>query len=324
MDQTFGVIFHPKFPIETLPEYARQAEKAGFDELWFWDDCFLPGALTASAIALSATRSIKVCIGLIPVPAYNPLFAAMEITSLARTFPGRFIPGFGHGVGPWMKQIGASGRQSIGGLRETVTTLRSLLNGEEVTYHGELVNLEKVQMNQTPAEVPPLYIGAMREKTLYLSGYEGDGTILTSMSSPQYLRWAKPFIEAGKQAANRSSHRVAAFVDVKVNPDGQAARAAARRSLADRLPWADIHVDTLDFAQDLKQYLSTHNANDLAREMPDEWLDTFAASGTPEQVVNLLPRWFDAGVNSIVIQPLWGDAGCLAEYSQYLMPLLKK
>ena len=30
---TFGVIFHPKFPPETLADYARRAEAAGFDEL---------------------------------------------------------------------------------------------------------------------------------------------------------------------------------------------------------------------------------------------------------------------------------------------------
>ena len=62
-----GVIFHPKFPPETLPDYSRRAEAAGFDELWLWDDCFLPGAFTSAAIALAATQRLKVGIGLLPV-----------------------------------------------------------------------------------------------------------------------------------------------------------------------------------------------------------------------------------------------------------------
>src|SRR5512145_1169108 len=103
-----GVIFHPTFPPETLADYARQAEAAGFDELWLWDDCFLPGAFTSAAIALTATERLKVGIGLLPATVYNPLFAAMEITTLARAFPGRFLPGFGYGVDTWMKQIGAA------------------------------------------------------------------------------------------------------------------------------------------------------------------------------------------------------------------------
>ncbi len=34
---TLGVIFHPTFAPETLPEYARRAEAAGFDEVWLWE-----------------------------------------------------------------------------------------------------------------------------------------------------------------------------------------------------------------------------------------------------------------------------------------------
>src|SRR5512141_1324756 len=92
-----GVIFHPGFPPETLPDYARRAEAAGFDELWLWDDCFLPGALTSAAIAL---------------------------TTLARAFPGRILPGFGHGLARWMAQIGAAPRSSLTSLGETVDAVR--------------------------------------------------------------------------------------------------------------------------------------------------------------------------------------------------------
>jgi hypothetical protein len=32
----------------------------------------------------------------------------MEVAALARLHPGRFIPGFGHGVRTWMEQVGAA------------------------------------------------------------------------------------------------------------------------------------------------------------------------------------------------------------------------
>ncbi|MBN1565180.1 MAG: LLM class flavin-dependent oxidoreductase, partial [Anaerolineae bacterium] len=133
---TLGVIFHPSFPPEILPDYARRAEAAGFSELWLWDDCFLPGALTAAAIALAATEHLKVGIGLIPATVYNPLFAAMEITTLARTFPGRFMPGFGHGVKGWMQQIGTYPTSTMKTLELTVQVVRDLLRGENVTIHA--------------------------------------------------------------------------------------------------------------------------------------------------------------------------------------------
>jgi 5,10-methylenetetrahydromethanopterin reductase len=320
----FGVTFHPKFPPETLADYARRAEAAGFDELWLWDDCFLPGALTCAAVALAATRSLKVGIGLLPATAYNPLFAAMEITTLARAFPGRILPGFGHGVAAWMAQIGAAPKSSLKTLEETVKAVRGLLGGEVVTVHADPINLEQVQMQMTPAEVPPLYIGAMREKSLRLAGRIGDGTLLTAMSSPAYVRWAQGHIRAGMAESGRSSHRLVVNLDVKVQPDGQAARAATRRALAEWLPWADVHMSALRIGEEAAAFLQAHGSEGVALHMPDEWLDEFAAAGAPDQVAEAIQRWIATGADSIVFQPLNGDPACLDEYARYLMPLLKK
>jgi alkanesulfonate monooxygenase SsuD/methylene tetrahydromethanopterin reductase-like flavin-dependent oxidoreductase (luciferase family) len=315
-----GVIFHPKFAPDTLADYARRAEAAGFEELWLWDDCFLPGALTSAAIALSATRQIKVGIGLMPATVYNPLFAAMEITTLALAFPDRILPGFGHGVGSWMTQIGAAPKSSLKALEETVTAVRRLLGGENVTTQGSQVRLDQVQMQLTPAHVPPLYIGAMREKSLQLAGRVGDGSILTGMSSPAYVRWALGHIRAGMAEAGRSQHRTIVYLDVKVNRDGQAARSAARQALARRLPWSDVHLNPSGIAAEVASFLEKHTRDEAAQQMPDEWVDTFSAAGTPDQAANAVQRWVDAGADSIVFQPLNGDPDCLDEYIRFLMP----
>jgi len=320
---SYGVIFHPRFPPERLADDARRAEAAGFDELWLWDDCFLPGALTSAAIALAATRTLKVGIGLLPATAYNPLFAAMEITTLARAFPGRILPGFGHGVGSWMAQIGAAPASSLQTLSETVRVVRRLLAGELVSSHVDPPHLDAVQMQVTPSQLPPLYVGAMREKSLRMAGRLGDGTILTGMSSPAYIRWACRHIQAGLAETGRQSQRVAVYLDVKVQPDGAAARLAARQALAARLPWADIHLQACGIAAEVAAFLQVHDAGYMAQHMPDEWLDLFSASGTPEQVAQALPRWSAAGADSIIFQPLNGDPACLDEYCRYLLPLLR-
>lgn len=322
---SLGVIFHPRFPPESLAGYACRAEEAGFDELWLWDDCFLPGAFTSAAIALSATRSLKVGIGLLPAPAYNPLFMAMEITTLARAFPGRILPGFGHGVGIWMKQIGAAPPSSLKALEETTSAVRRLLSGEMVTLHGSWVNLEQVQMQLTPEAVPPLYIGAMREKTLRLAGRMGDGAILTGMSAPDYIRWALGHVQAGEAGGGRAHCRTAVYLDVKVNPDRNLARAAVRRALADRLPWDQAQMAAVGIAAEAEAFARNFPVRDeAARQMPDAWLDLFAAAGTPEDAAAALRRWGESGVDSIVLQPLNGDTDCLDEYIRYLMPLIKK
>jgi len=320
----FGVIFHPTFPPESIAAYARKAEAAGFDELWLWDDCFLPGALTLASLALAATTSLKVGIGLMPATVYNPLFVAMELTTLARAFPGRILPGFGHGVAAWMTQIGAAPTSSMKALEETVTAVRRLLSGEAVTFIGSEVHLDQVQMQTTPAAVPPLFVGAMRAKSFQLAGRVGDGTLLTGMSSPAYVGWAREHIRTGMAQSGRMDHRVVVYVETKVSSDGAAARAAARRSLVEWWPWADAHVNALGIAAEVEALAAAHGQAGVAEHMPDAWLDAFAAAGTPEQAMAALERLIDAGADTIVLQPLKGDLACLDEYARDLMPSLRE
>ena len=128
-----GIVFRPQLPPERLREFVISAETAGLDDLWMWEDCFLEGGLTTATAALAWSSSLRIGLGLMPVPLRNPALAAMEIATLARLFPGRFVPAVGHGVLPWMEQVGARASSPMTLLREWVTATRSLLSGEVVT-----------------------------------------------------------------------------------------------------------------------------------------------------------------------------------------------
>ncbi len=321
---SLGVIFRPRFPPETLPDYARRAEAAGFSELWLWDDCFLPGAFTSAALALAATEHLRVGIGLLPATVYNPLFAAMEITTLALAFPGRFLPGFGHGVDVWLRQIGAAPRSSMKTLEQTVTAVRALLHGQRVNVQEHEVHLDDVQMALIPGVQPPLYMGAMRQKTLQLAGRVADGTLLTEMSSPAYVRWARDQIEIGRRerAPELADHRLVVYAHAKVGPDGEAARASVRQSLT-ALPfvaWADVHLRTLGIEAEAQALHQQYGAA-MAHHLPDAWLDELSVSGTPEQAARTIERLAEAGADAVILLPLNDDPACLDEYSRYLMPL---
>ena len=143
------------------------------------------------------------------------------------------------------------------------------------------------------------------------------------MSSPAYVRWAREHIQAGMAEVGRTHHRVVVYLDVKVNRDGDAARAAMRRSLAARLPWADVQLNALGITAEVDAFIKTHGIDGVAQHMPDEWLDAFSAAGTPEQAANAIQCLSAAGADSIVFQPLDGDPACLDEYIHDLMPRLK-
>jgi alkanesulfonate monooxygenase SsuD/methylene tetrahydromethanopterin reductase-like flavin-dependent oxidoreductase (luciferase family) len=311
-----GVIFHPAFSPTLLPDYARKAEAAGFDELWLWDDCFLPGAFTSAAVALASTERLRVGIGILPATVHNPLFAAMEITTLACLYPGRIIPGFGHGVGSWMNQIDAAPRSSLTAIEETVTVVRRLLAGEMVTFAGQEVRMDNVQMQRVADYVPPLLVGAMREKTLQLGGRVGDGVVLTEISSPDYVRFTR-------QHMNAPDKQVVVYMQARVSPDGRSAREAIRPALLPGMAYAEPQLRAAGLYEESRAILQLP-PEQAAAAIPEAWLSLLSASGTPEQAAASIMALGEAGATSVVLQPQIDHPECLDEYARYLMPVLKR
>ncbi|UFU02808.1 LLM class flavin-dependent oxidoreductase [Ruania suaedae] len=189
-----GLIVPPDQPPERFIAAARAAEDAGLDEVWLWEDCFAESGVGAAAALLASTSRVRVGIGLLPVPLRNVALTAMEVATLDRLYPGRLLPGFGHGILPWMGQAGARVRSPLTLLREHITALRALLAGESVTVDGTYVTLSDVQLRWPPRQPPPLLIGAEGPKTLQLAGEYGDGVILI-----------RDYAEGAEQA--RAAHR---------------------------------------------------------------------------------------------------------------------
>ena len=202
-----GIVFRPQLPPERLRDFVASAEAAGLDDVWLWEDCFLEGGLTSAAAALAWSDSVRVGLGLMPVPLRNPALASMEIATLARLFPGRFVPAAGHGVQVWMDQVGARAASPMTLLREWVTAARALLHGETVTVSGQYVRLSQVALDWPPTVVPPFLVGARGPRTVALAGEIADGIVLDAGGiSPDVVR------RAVATAAARRAQEVVVYV----------------------------------------------------------------------------------------------------------------
>jgi alkanesulfonate monooxygenase SsuD/methylene tetrahydromethanopterin reductase-like flavin-dependent oxidoreductase (luciferase family) len=210
---TTGVVFRPQSPPERLREVVEAAEAAGVAELWLWEDCFWEGGLTAATVALASSERLRIGIGLLPVALRNPAVVAMEIATLARLFPDRFVPGLGHGVLDWMGQVGARAESPLTLLREYTAAVRDLLHGRRVDLDGRYVRLDGVALDR-PVQPPPLLLGARGPKTLRLAGELADGVILDAAATPEDLRAACVEVDAGRAAAGRTdAYRVVVYVE---------------------------------------------------------------------------------------------------------------
>lgn len=197
-----GAVFHPHFRPDRLPKIASSADRAGVDELWIWEDCFLQGGIAQAAVALASTEHLSVGIGVLPAPLRNVVTTAMEIATLDAMFPGRVRVGIGHGVQDWMRQAGAAVASPLNLMREYVTALRDLFAGQSVTTEGRYVRLDNVRLDWPPAQPLPVLIGGTGPKTLRLAGEIANGVILDSQYTPVTARDALGHVDAGR--ADRS------------------------------------------------------------------------------------------------------------------------
>jgi 5,10-methylenetetrahydromethanopterin reductase len=279
---TFGVMFRRERSPEELAPFARFVETAGLDELWIVEDCFWAGGLTTVTAALAVTERLSVALGIAPVVVRNPAIVAMEMAGIARMYPDRFIAGFGHGVGDWMRQIGAFPASQLAAFDETVDAVRRLLDGESVTVHGRHVHLDDVKLVFPPVSRPPIVAGVLGPKSIDVTARVADGLMLPEGSSAEYIAAANRRQGAGRPCA--------VYVLFAVHDDRDVAREQVRASVDEFAPGDG----------DGRLALLTGNVGEIA--VVDR-ISRFAAAGTPADCASAIDALIAAGATSVVIVP---------------------
>ena len=264
-----GAIFPPSFPPERFRDVVEAADAGGVPELWLWEDCFQESAFASAAAALAWTERLRVGVGVAPMPLRNVAVTAMEVATIARMFPGRLLPGVGHGVQRWMAQTGSRVASPLTLMKEYVPALRQLLAGDEVTTEGRYVQLDRVRLDWPPAVVPPVYAAGEGPKTLHLTGEVADGTVLTGGTTLERAAAAVASIAAGRSAAERDGrNEVAVYLPTAFGGAEAEARMARELTI-----W----------------------------NMPDD--QRHAVVGDTSAVADAAERFFAVGVDAVVLQP---------------------
>jgi 5,10-methylenetetrahydromethanopterin reductase len=297
-----GVSIASTIPVARLIESYRLAEQSGFDELWIHEDYFYHGGFAAAAMALTATTRIAVGIGVVSALVRHPAVTAMEIATLAGAHPGRLRVGIGHGAPEWMRQLGLKPKSPLGALREVLTSVQRLLRGETLSQSG-LFHFDAVRLAYPSPDVP-LYTGVIGPKSLALSGEIADGTVVTVMAGPKYVERARQITaEAAARAARASAHLLPTLTYCFIDRDGAAARRAARAAIAQMLALAgpDLLTQVYGIDDALRDMIARGGANVVEAEMPDEWIDWFAAAGEPDRCLERLRSLQGAGSTSVIL-----------------------
>ena len=275
---------------------ARAAEDHGFGEIWVTEDYFERGAFTAAAAVVAATSRVRVGIGVVNPWTRHPMLIAMEHAALDELSGGRAVLGLGASNVRWMEEmLGIPFVQPLGRLRESVEILRRALAGEPVRHVGDGWRVDaKLSFAPVRPDVP-IYLGVKGRRALALAGEIADGVLLSFLSSPAYVTWARERI--GRPVD------VGAYVGFACGPAARRAevRASLKPIVATFLGIHGVHDITRvagiepELAQRFRDaWRAGRPAADL---VTDDMLDQFMAAGTVDDVVASFARFRSAGLD---------------------------
>ncbi|MEW5809876.1 MAG: LLM class flavin-dependent oxidoreductase [Actinomycetota bacterium] len=277
MTGRYGVVWRPDVDPRMLAPFCERAESVGIDEVWLWEDCFLQGGIAQAAVALMATRSMMVGIGVLPAPLRSVVATALEISTLATMFPGRVQVALGHGVQDWMRQAGVAVASPLTCLSEHVTALRGLFAGQTVSMAGEYVRLDGVHLEFVPEQRVPVLIGGTGPKTLALAGAIADGVLLDCQHTEASVRAALEHVARGAAGSDARPFRRTMYLACA--PTGSE---PGTHLLEEAQRW---HVTP---------------ASD------------FGVGGSPAAIREGVARYRAAGIDSVVLQPIGASADPMA------------
>jgi 5,10-methylenetetrahydromethanopterin reductase len=308
-------------PLRDGMEYVRYAEQRGFEAVWQAESRLVREATVPLAAFAAVTRTIKVGSGVIPIWTRNVGLLAATFATLDELAPGRVMLGLGAWWEPLASKVGVHRRHSLRAMREVVTATRRLLAMERVTYHGDFVHLDDVEIDivhgdRSPKSVP-IYIGATGDRMMELAGEIADGVVLNYMVSPAYNAKAMDLLAAGAARAGRSLADVdrPQLVVCSVDADREVALDRSRELLTQYLGQQPhiMKASGVDpgLIEDIGKILTwPAGPEDIKRAMrlvPDEAVQMISASGTPEECRAKVGEYIAAGATCPILYPLGDD-----------------
>jgi 5,10-methylenetetrahydromethanopterin reductase len=314
-------------PIRDGMQYSRLAEAAGFDAVWQAESRLVREATIPLAAFGAVTDRIKLGSGVVSMWVRNPAFLAATFSTLDDLAPGRVILGIGAWWDPLAAKVGVSRARPLRAMREIVESVRALLTGETVTYKGEFVHLDAVELDyvhqvRRPKHVP-IVIGATGDQMLRLAGEIADGVLLNYLVSPAYNQRAMGLLAEGAARGGRTVEDLERpqLVVCSMDEDRDAALDAARLLVAQYLGQQPHIMKASGVPQELLEDVgrvltwpaTQEQVRQAARLVPDDVVQLITASGTPAECQAKVAEYVEAGCSCPVLYPLGQDVPAMIE-----------
>ena len=305
----------------------KYAESVGFEAVWQAESRLVRDAIVPMAAYAAVTERIKVGSGVINNWTRNIGLLAATFLTLDDLAPDRIICGIGAWWDPLAKNVGIDRKKPLTAMKETVLVLRRLLNMERVTFHGEFIHVEDIELDvvhgrREPRHVP-IMIGATGDQMMELTGEIADGVVLNYCVPPEYNDRALELLEKGARKSGRSLDDIdrPQLIVCSVDHDHDRAIDTTRALLCQYLA-QQPHIakasgaseEVVGEIQSILGWPATKEQIDQAKHLvPDDLITSITASGTPDEARFCVNEYRKHGCTCPILYPVGGDIKLLLD-----------
>lgn len=309
-------------PIRDGIAHAREAEARGFEAVWQGEAYLNRDAIVPIAAIAAVTSRIKVGTGVINNWTRNVPVIAATFSTLNDLAPGRIVLGIGALWEPFATKVGLHRRKPVQAMRESVAVLKGLFSMKPVTYKGEFIQVEDIQLDTENADRRPkpipIYVGATGFKMVELSGEVADGILLNYLVPISYNHKALEHLEAGAKRAGRKLDEIDRPQLVVCSVDRDADKAIdVARDLVTRYLAQEPHFATASGVPKalVDEILAVcggwpaplDKVQKAMRLVTDDIVHMIAAAGSPGQCRRKVDEYVAAGCTCPVLYPIAPD-----------------
>lgn len=307
--------------VREMATVMQQAEERGFEMAFFSETIELMRDSMSSLAAIGlATKNLKLGSTQI-VRLRGAVVMAQSLATLDELTGGRMTlaPGActkSHArVHALRTEVGATPPEV---LKEYIESMRLLLTGDKVSYHGKYINFDNVGLGWKPLRTQiPLYVPATAAAGLRLAGEIADGVVLNAVCSPEYTVNALKIIKESAEKAGRdfAKFEVAQIINCSIEDDPKKALDVVRWEVATKLDPVQLPFiaapkmrvgEPYIRKEDIPLFEKAHaegGMEGLIKAIPDSYVEGMTASGTPDEVKKRVQEYRNAGVKIPLLRP---------------------
>jgi 5,10-methylenetetrahydromethanopterin reductase len=308
-------------------EYVRYAENRGFEAVWQAESRLVRDAIVPMAAYAAVTEKIKIGSGVINNWTRNIGLLASTFLTLDDLAPNRVICGIGAWWDPLAKNVGINRTKPLTAMKETITIMKKLLNMERVTFDGEFVHVNGIELDvvhgrREPRNVP-IFIGATGDQMMEMTGELADGVVLNYCVPPEYNLKALELLAAGAKKAGRNFDEIdrPQLVVCSVDNDHDKAIDTTRELLTQYLAQqphiakaSGVSQEIVTQIQSILGWPATHEQIQKAKHLvPEDLVLRITASGTPEEARKKVDEYKKNGCTCPILYPVGGDVNLLID-----------